>query len=164
MLNMMYQSDCQRTASEQQKARRDRRTNQPVVVIVDHDQTVLELMKELLQAEGYTIHGFMDHDVRNATIQQICPDLVILEAHPRNAHTPAEMIHELRHITGLCATPIMINSTDKRLLESVATPLNNHCCYTFEKPFDIDYFLQFVQSIIESARKDNRANTPICKN
>jgi DNA-binding response OmpR family regulator len=163
MLNTIYQSDQQRTVLEQQKSRCDRRTKHPVVVIVEHDPAVLELMKEVLQAEGYTIHGFIDHYGQAAVIQQICPDLVILEAHPRFTNTPVAMIRQLRGNERLRATPIIIDSTDRRLLESIMMSLDNQRCYTFEKPFDSDCFLQCVQSVIGIARKDSRANASVYK-
>ncbi len=151
MLTTMCQAEYWHGVQQQDEQNPANQTAHPVVVIVDTDQTVLQLMEDLLDTEGYTTHsfdGYIDHD---AAIQQLSPDLVILDAHPRCAGALIAMVHHLRRTPSLHATPIIIDSTDKRLLESVSESLDHAGCYTFEKPFDIDIFLQFIEEVLDTA-------------
>jgi DNA-binding response OmpR family regulator len=150
MLNNTYQADQLQMMQAQDDQRFSSREAHPVVVIVDNDLAVLELMGEALHGEGYTIHSFVGYDLQDAAIQQFCPDLVIIDADPHYANAPVAMVRQLRRTAGLRTTPIVVNSTDRRLLESIMASLDTMACYTFEKPFDIDCFLGLVESIIGS--------------
>ena len=162
MLNTMHQTERRPDMQEQGEQNLADHAAHPTVVIVDTDQAVLQLMEDLLHTEGYTTHSFAGYNAHDTAIQQLSPDLVILDAHPRHAHALIAMVHQLRRTPTLCTTPIIIDSTDKRLLQSVSESLNNVGCYTFEKPFDINVFLQLIELALDTTSPCNGTNPYPC--
>lgn len=157
MLNTVHQADSQQRRQVQDAQRQSSDAAHPTVVIVDTDQAVLQLMEDLLHTEGYTTHSFENYDDYTTASQQLSPDLVILDGHPCRATTLIAMVQQLRRTPGLRTTPIIIDSTDKRLLATVAESSETTGCYTFEKPFDIDVFLQFVEVTLDTPPTCNHA-------
>lgn len=154
MLNTMHQTERWHGVRKQGEQSPTDHAAHPTVVVVDTDQAVLQLMEDLLHTEGYTTHSFAGYKDHDLAIQQLSPDLVILDAHPRHARALIAMVHQLRRTPHLRTTPIIIDSTDKRMLETVSTSLENIGCYTFEKPFDITVFLEFIEAVL--------GTTPAC--
>lgn len=123
---------------------------QPVIVIVDSDDAVLQLMEELLDSEGYATHAFCSYDVSIDAIQQAQPDLLIIEAAHTQPGITLNLINQLRLHTYTNRTPIIVNSTSPQLLHTLSEPLQYLGCLLLEKPFDVDQFLQCISDAMKS--------------
>ena len=118
------------------------------IFIANDDQTYLDLVKEVLNDAGYTnvtmhIGTSVFHKIRD-----IQPDLILLDIHianPARGWTNLDMLTlhpKTRHI------PIIICSTDMRLINEKADLLHHLECQTLEKPFDLEMLIEKVASAI----------------
>jgi DNA-binding NtrC family response regulator len=115
-----------------------------LVIAIDSDSAILDLMEDVLSNEGYSMRrGCMRH-LNVHDIQCDRPDFVILEIHPSAPDHTIEFLTELRTCLATEPIPVIVESTDGRLLETLAQPLHHLGCITVEKPFDLDQFLTAI--------------------
>ena len=115
-----------------------------LVIAIDSDSTILDFMEEVLSDEGYTMRrGFMRH-LNLHDIQCYHPDFMILEMQPFAPNQAIEFLAQLRACLATKPIPVIVESTDGRLLETLTQPLHHLGCITLEKPFDLDQFLAAI--------------------
>jgi DNA-binding response OmpR family regulator len=115
-----------------------------LVIAIDNDNTILDLMEEVLSNEGYTMRrdGLSQLNVHD--IQCDHPEFMILELHPLTPNNLIEFLGQLRACLATAPIPVIVESTDGRLLETLAEPLHQLGCITLEKPFDLNQFLAAI--------------------
>ena len=111
------------------------------IVAIDCDRATLSFIADLLNDEGYEVYCFLGHQINAGEIQAIQPDLVLLEFDHQNSDATFMLLNQLRTFPATRTTPIMVSSTDSRLLEVFAALLRPLGCTTVVKPFDLDQLL-----------------------
>jgi DNA-binding NtrC family response regulator len=135
-----------------------------LVIAIDNYSAILDLMEEVLSTEGYTMRrGCMSH-LNVHDIQCDHPDFVILEIDPFAPNNTIEFLGKLRACVATAPIPVIVESTDGRLLETLAEPLHQLGCITLEKPFDLNQFLAAIGKADHVHGFDWRMEPPVWLN
>jgi CheY-like chemotaxis protein len=122
-------------------------TNQFIFVAND-DQAFVDLIAELLVDAGYSKavwhvgHGAF-HRIRDEQ-----PDLILLDINLINPGRGWSTLDALRLHPKTRHIPVILCSTDMRLLDAKADLLRELNCQTLEKPFDLETLLDRVAAAI----------------
>src|SRR5689334_15097095 len=112
-------------------------TSQTIVVAND-DPVYLSMIKDVLIEEGYpNVHCIAGPPAFDF-IQQEGPDLVLLDINITNPAQGWKVLDFLRLHRATTKIPVIVCSTDGRMLREKADMLYGMRCETLEKPFDID--------------------------
>jgi two-component system phosphate regulon response regulator PhoB len=109
----------------------------PLILIVDHDQPTREMISFVLAECAYVVQDCDSHTTLRQ-IQEARPALIILELWPFAPDQTLKLVRQLRRRAATQTTPIIVTSTDPRLLADAARSLTLHGCLLLEKPFDLD--------------------------
>jgi CheY-like chemotaxis protein len=120
----------------------------PSIFVSNDDPVFVGLIKELLDVAGYTdvvwhVGASAFHRIRDEQ-----PTLVVLDINITNpgrgwSTLDATKLHpKTRHI------PVIVCSTDMRMINEKAAMLREMNCQTLEKPFDIEALLDKVAAAI----------------
>lgn len=123
------------------------------VIVVDHDQATAELIAEFLRSEGFVPLCYPEWPISLACIDNARADLLILDlglGHPTGA---LDLLGQLRRQQGTQALPVIVNTTDERMLEQLAGALHQLGCASLVKPFDLDEFLALIGACLGTKRK-----------
>jgi DNA-binding response OmpR family regulator len=121
------------------------------VLVVDGEQAVLDLVRVLLEEEGYhvTTRDFVDTDLE--AIAALTPDLVVLDL---ACGRPAgwELLEALAGHVSTRGIPVLVMSTNRELLAmAAADPARFGTHPDLVKPFAIEVLLAAVQDLAGAA-------------
>jgi DNA-binding response OmpR family regulator len=118
------------------------------IFVTDDDQTLVELITELLTDAGYAHVAW--HVGNNAfhRIRDEQPDLVLLDINLLNPGRGWSTLDAMRLHPKTRNIPVILCSTEMRLLEEKAQLLRELHCQTLEKPFDFETLLDRVAAAI----------------
>ena len=123
-----------------------RTTSEITVVVVNDDRSVLEMLRDVLEAEGYRVVVSEDADRGYRLIREVSPDLAILDV--RMAGTPDW--HVVDRITADRATasvPVLVCSGSVLELRDAGARLRALDCELVTMPFDLDDLLERVRRL-----------------
>jgi CheY-like chemotaxis protein len=122
------------------------------VTVIDPDQDVLDLYRELLTTFGYDVATYAD--VLPGIEQLIAsrPDLIIVnvELDPqREQLTGLQVVHSARSSTPLKDVPIIISTTaTERIAAALSDVMARGDVHRLEKPFDLSTFERVVRAAL----------------
>lgn len=126
------------------------RIRRPHIIVANDDTVFLSLMHELLQEEGYETTVIKASDEAYERICREVPDLIVLDIRI-GAEQNGWLVLDLVRLNPLTAhIPVIICSTDARLLASKAEWLYEKRCDILEKPFDLNDLLKKVAAFVGS--------------
>jgi CheY-like chemotaxis protein len=117
----------------------------PRIAVVDDDRACLQLMRELLEDEGFEVATH--HDLRHAYefIKSCQPDVVILdliqERKPVGLGVLAAVAED-EHLRGL---PLIVVSADAVRLQHLGRGLHGEGVAVLNKPFDLQELVDLVR-------------------
>jgi len=120
------------------------------VIVVDHDLETTKLMAELLKDEGFVALCYPSWLLSVGCIEQARANLLILELTPGNPDVALALLGDLRRNNQTRRLPVIVDSTDARLLEHLAEPLRDLGCILLAKPFDLDVFFASIRMGLDS--------------
>jgi DNA-binding response OmpR family regulator len=129
------------------------------VLIIDHYDATLDLLVEVLKAEGYTPLSYFGSCVSAAYIGDARADLLILDLGVGDQDGVLELLRDLRQRPNTQSLPVIVNSTDERLLGYLAEDLRRFGCTALSKPFDLETLISMVRSSLGSRRDRRRSNS-----
>jgi DNA-binding NtrC family response regulator len=115
-----------------------------LVIAIDNDSAILDLIEDVLSSEGYSVRRSCLQRLNVHDIQCNHPEFVILEMSPFASDDTIAFLGQLRACLETKPIPVIVESTDVRLLEALAEPLHQLGCITLEKPFDLDQFFAAI--------------------
>jgi len=113
------------------------------ILIVDNDNDVLDIMKEVLTYEGYEVNGLLETDDIFPEIIKYRPDIIILD-YIINGINGGELCHQIKinHYTN--DIPVILMSAYPRVFNS----LGNYGCNSFiPKPFNLDEIVECIYNL-----------------
>ena len=122
------------------------------VLVVDHDEATTELIAELLKSEGIAPLCCSAWILSVPFIEQMQANLIILDLGLGDQSTALDLIDELRRNPPTRTLPVIVNSTNNRLLEQLAAPLHDLGCLVLAKPFDLDDFFASIRMCLDAGR------------
>jgi CheY-like chemotaxis protein len=87
-----------------------------------------------------------------ACIEQMQANLIILDLSLGEPSATLDLIGELRRNPLTRTLPVIVNSTNDRLLEQLAEPLRDLGCIALPKPFELDDFFSAIQVCLDAGR------------
>jgi DNA-binding response OmpR family regulator len=114
------------------------------VLLVDNDESVLDMMQEALNYGGYEVRAISQTENIVPEIDAYNPDLVILDFMLTGANG-GELCHQIKVNKKTADLPVVLVSAYPRVLKS----LGDYGADDFiSKPFDLDDFLGRIKSLI----------------
>ncbi len=119
-----------------------------LVVVVDDYFDILTLMDEILGDEGYRVVTGTNADDIEGILARERPGLLILDVHLPGRATGLPLLRTIRDYPATAHLPILVATADLNFLRENAGELKSLDCETLPKPFDIDYLLDCVASLL----------------
>jgi DNA-binding response OmpR family regulator len=113
-------------------------------IIADRDPATAELIAELLTSERIVPLRCSVGGLSLAFIEQAQAHLLILELGSGDPSPTLALLDELRGNAPTRELPVIVNSTDDRLLERLAALLHDLGCVVLAKPFELDDFFSSI--------------------
>jgi DNA-binding response OmpR family regulator len=126
------------------------------VIVVDHDSETTELIAELLKSEGFAPLCYPTERLSIACIEQAQANLLILELGLGDSSAALDLLAELRRNSHTLALPVIVDSTDDRLLDQLAEPLRDLGCVMLAKPFELDDFFSSISVCLDTGRSQTQ--------
>jgi DNA-binding response OmpR family regulator len=120
------------------------------VIVVDHDVATTELIAELLTSEGCTPLCCAGWVLSVDFIEQMQANLLILELGLGDPSVTLNLLDALRCNCRTRSLPVIVNSTDDRLIERLAAPLHDLGCLLLAKPFELDDFFASIRACLNT--------------
>lgn len=104
----------------------------------------MELFRLLLESEGYTTICYPGRVANVSIISQSQLALILLELAPPESREMLIMLEQLRLDPVTMNTPLIVTSTQARMLERFSRSLARLDCIPLVKPFDVNDFFAIV--------------------
>ena len=117
------------------------------ILVVDDDGAILDLLRLLLESEGYAVTTAASFQQARAAIAAGPPDLVLSDVRLPDA-APFALLDELAADPATAALPVLVCSGAAREIEQAAERLAHTESAVLLKPFDIDDLLATVSRLL----------------
>ena len=120
------------------------------ILVVNDTQEILELFRMLLEEEGYDVilAGFPIQVIDE--IEQIKPDLIILDLVFGEEKTGMQMLQMLKMKRATAVIPVIVCTAALHLVREQEGYLVSQGVHLVYKPFDIDLLLDNIKQLLES--------------
>jgi DNA-binding response OmpR family regulator len=121
------------------------------ILVINDTQEILELFRTLLEdEEGYDVilSGFPIQQINE--IEQIKPDLIILDLVFGDEKTGIQMVQMLKMKRSTATIPVLICTAALDTLREQEGYLVSQGIHVVYKPFDIDHLLANVRQLLET--------------
>jgi CheY-like chemotaxis protein len=119
-------------------------SHKPLVAVVNNDTAFLELMKELLDDEGYETLIHKEGSTAYQRVKKEQPALLILDIRLGAPEEGWNVLELLKLDPKTAGMPVIVCSADAVQLREKAPRLRELGCVTLEKPFDLAELLALV--------------------
>lgn len=115
-----------------------------LIAIVNDNTDFLDLMRELLEGEGYQAKTYKIAQDAYPQLKEDRPRLIIVDIRMETPESGWQLIELLRLNPATRPTPIIVCSADAHALREKAAHLRERDCDVLQKPFDLDDLLAKV--------------------
>lgn len=130
----------------------------PLVLVVNDTQEILDRFQEILEEEGYSVvlssYGFKEV----AGIQEIVPDLIMLDFLMGGEEQGWQLLQKIKMNRETSNLPIIVCTAALRLAKELEGHLTAKGVGLVLKPFDIDDLLHEVGKALNRVAKDEQPN------
>ena len=127
------------------------------ILVVDDDSSVVELLRTLLESEGYRVQAFSSGSAALKTALERPPDAAIVDL-MMPGMSGLDFIHALRYNQRTNRLPVLICSAYYGNLRHIAEDLHEDYTSCLRKPFQLQELLDLVARLI-ATRKRSRTRT-----
>jgi len=119
------------------------------ILVIDDTQEILDLLRTILEKDGYEVHvaRYIFEDLHE--IEQLHPDLIILDFMIGKQNEGWQMLQELKTYPPTASIPVMITSVAMSLVSEQQNYFDQRGIPRLPKPFDVDYLLQTVRQMLQ---------------
>ncbi len=121
------------------------------IIVVDDDPIYIDLLRDILQDEGFYVIGCQQSAEAMKTISLALPQLIILDLRMEAPDAGLLLLREIRERQETATIPVIVCSADMHVLHTTADELVRLHCAVVEKPFNIDTLLDAVTAQIKSS-------------
>lgn len=120
------------------------------ILVVNDTQEILELFRMLLEEEGYEVilAGFPIQQISD--LEQIKPDLIILDFVFGDQKTGWQMLQMLKMKRSTAVIPVIVCTAALDLVREQEGYLVSQGVHVVFKPFDIDHLSEVVRQVMQS--------------
>ena len=128
------------------------------ILAIDDDQDILELYGSLLEEGGYEGHlsAVAFEDITE--VEQLHPDLIILDARIRRANDGLLFIEKLRQHASTSHIPLILCTAAKNVKGDHEAMLRQRGVSVIDKPFDLEALLQTIKHPLAAAFPTDRVS------
>lgn len=117
------------------------------ILVIENDKAIADVVTEFLKDEGYNYVLYNDAVEIQPLIQEHQPDLILLD-YLLDSTNGGELCSQVKKTPATAQIPVIIYSAAPKVLQS----LGYYGCDLFiAKPFDLDYFAEQIQALLESS-------------
>ena len=122
------------------------------ILVINDTQEILDLFRILLEGEGYKVvlSGFPFQQV--SEIEQINPDLIILDIIFGGEKIGWQMLQLLKMKRSIASIPVVVCTAALNAIREQEGYLVSQGVHVVYKPFDIDYILTTIKLALESRK------------
>jgi CheY-like chemotaxis protein len=117
------------------------------VMVVDDSTEILDVMRELLEEDGYRVSTYLWPPPIQQTIDA-SPDLIVLDVMFQHSPIGLSFLEEIRRGSLTRSIPIVLCTVAADLIDDEASPSFDAHTKMLVKPFDIDQLLNLVSLLI----------------
>ena len=120
------------------------------ILVVNDTQEILELFRMLLEGEGYEVvlSGFPIQQMSD--IEQIHPDLIILDLVFGDQRSGWQMLQMLKMKRSTASIPVIVCTAALDMVREQEGYLVSQGVHVVFKPFDIDHLLTNIRQLVDS--------------
>lgn len=120
------------------------------ILLIDDDESVLEMMRLVLESEGYHVHTslLVFEDLKE--IEQLHLDLIILDFKIRGRENTWTFLQKLKLFPPTSAIPLVLCTAALKDVREQESILREKGIPVLYKPFDLKDFLFLVQTSIKA--------------
>lgn len=120
------------------------------ILVIDDTQEILDLLHTILEKHGYEVHEarYIFEDLHE--IEQLHPDLIILDFMIGKQNEGWHMLQALKTYQPTASIPVMITSVALSLAREQQNYFQQRNIPSLPKPFDVDYLLQTVRQMLQT--------------
>jgi len=124
----------------------------PRILVINDTQEILDLFRVLLEEEGFEVvlSGFPFQQV--SEIEQIGPDLIILDIIFGDEKTGWQMLQLLKMKRSTASIPVIVCTAALNAVREQEGYLVSQGVHVVYKPFDIDHILITIKLALESRK------------
>ncbi len=120
----------------------------PHVVVINDDDDLLTVFRQLLEEEGYGVSTLTYPTIRPSDLMALKPDLVVLDMVFGGEDVGWNFLQRLRLDRGFLAVPVVVCTAALHLVRDVQDHLAGMGIVVVPKPFDIDDLLAAVARLL----------------
>ncbi len=119
------------------------------ILVIDDTQEILDLLRSILEEHGYEVEvaRYVFEDLHK--IEQLRPDLIILDFMMGKQKEGWHMLQKLKSYQPTASIPVMISSVAMSVASEQQNYFNEQGIPAVLKPFDVDYLLQTVHQMLQ---------------
>ena len=124
------------------------------ILVLNNDSAFLDLMKLLLEGEGYAVVVRKVWDDAYDVVKRTSPDLIVLDVLLDNAGKGFELVDLLTLDPQTRSRPILIASTSTSQLRERMEAFTTMGIPVIGKPFDLDVLLDVIRRALEAGTRE----------
>jgi two-component system, sensor histidine kinase and response regulator len=116
------------------------------IVIVDYDPPLVELVRDILNEEGYEVMTVVDRPpvACYRIITDEPPDLMLIDMSMHARKLGMDLVSFIRNNPPTQTMPIVVYTTTPQFLQELVPQLEAYGCWIVEKPFDLEQLLTTI--------------------
>jgi CheY-like chemotaxis protein len=119
------------------------------IAVVDNDRTYLEIIRDLLEDEGYIVVTHDDLSTGCTFLKQVRPDLVIVDILQQRKPLGLTLLADLRQDGATRALPVIVVSADAFILKDYAAQFHADGFAILGKPFEFQELVTVISQTLK---------------
>jgi DNA-binding response OmpR family regulator len=126
------------------------------VLVINDDESILELFQMLLQSEGYEVLTSVEAIENIADVEALQPELVILDLKLGMQEEGWIMLQKLRMYPPTAGIPVIVCTAALDIVRQQESTLQDKGIPIVYKPFSLDELLKAVHSVLSDDQFNDR--------
>jgi DNA-binding response OmpR family regulator len=126
------------------------------ILVINDDESILELFQMLLQSEGYEVLTSVEAIENIADVADLTPDLVILDLKLGMQEEGWIMLQKLRMYPPTTGIPVIICTAALDVVRQQESTLQDKNIPIVYKPFSLDELMKAVHSVLSDDKFNDR--------
>src|SRR5712691_7519761 len=127
------------------------------ILVIDDDESTLELYREFLEAEGFEPHLSLISFENLSEVAHLRPDLIILDAKIKAHNDGLLFMQNLRRYPPTSAIPVILCTAAWQDMREQENVLRQKGVPVIYKPFDLEELLHTIRRTLAPLDSTNRA-------
>lgn len=127
-------------------------SQQPLALIMDDEQTIVDLINDVLVDEGFRCVSVATPQQALELIMQQQPDLTILDLNLKGAESSLALLRQMHNDPTMAQIPVIVCSADRETLSAAATQITAVSATILEKPFSITTLISLAHHLVAKGR------------